>query len=81
MASKRLKVTHKDERAFEQSMLDSAAGIQTVPLANGQPVDIHLDHPEFMVMVDGVGNDTNQKDNGHVGGKRFVLPVGLLDHC
>ena len=29
-------------------------------------------HPEYMLFVDEVGNNTNMKDNGKVGGKRLL---------
>jgi hypothetical protein len=32
-------------------------------------------HPVYLLFVDETGCNTNQKDDGHVGGKLFVLPT------
>jgi hypothetical protein len=44
--------------------------------AFGEKSQYVLEHPEYCVYVDETGSNTNQKQDGHVGGRRFVLPVG-----
>ena len=40
--------------------------------ALGMNVTHRVNHPEYMLFVDEVGNNTNMKDDGKVGGKRFL---------
>ncbi len=41
----------------------------------GRPTKHNLLRPECVVFVDETGCNTNQKDDGHVGGELFILPV------
>ena len=34
-----------------------------------------MTHPDFVLFVDECGANTNQKDDGHLGGQLFVIPV------
>jgi hypothetical protein len=44
--------------------------------AFGEKSKYLLQHPEYCVYVDETGSNTNQKADGHVGGRRFVVPKG-----
>jgi hypothetical protein len=48
---------------------------EPVQLQSGRPTKYNLIRPECVVFVDETGCNTNQKDDGHVGGELFVLPV------
>jgi hypothetical protein len=41
----------------------------------GLKSDIHIIHPEYIVFVDETGVNTNQKDDGNLGGERFIVPT------
>ena len=43
--------------------------------AFGLPTQYKLTFPDMFIMVDEVGCNTNQKDDGTVGGERFVMPT------
>jgi hypothetical protein len=47
--------------------------------AFGEKSQYVLEHPEYCVYVDETGSNTNQKQDGHLGGRRFVLPVGKTE--
>ena len=40
--------------------------------AVGLKVKVRITHPEWLLFGDEVGTDISQKDDGHVGGQRFV---------
>jgi len=42
----------------------------------GLPVEHILAHPDHLLFMDEMGLDTNQKKDGHVGGKKFVCEHG-----
>jgi hypothetical protein len=44
--------------------------------AFGLQVDTVLKHPDHVFTVDEVGNNTNQKNDGHIGGGRFLCERG-----
>jgi hypothetical protein len=44
--------------------------------AFGEKSKYVLKHPEYCVYIDKTGLNTNQKQDGHLGGQIFVLPVG-----
>ena len=37
-----------------------------------------LTHPEMCLVVDKVGANQNQKDDGHIGGQKFMCEVGYV---
>ena len=44
--------------------------------ALGMKVMHRVNHPEYMLFVDEVGNNINMKDDGKVGGKRLLKEKG-----
>jgi hypothetical protein len=40
----------------------------------GLKSDIHIIHPEWIVVVDETGVNMNQKDDGNLGGQLFIVP-------
>jgi hypothetical protein len=46
--------------------------------AFGQQVRKTVKHPDYVLFVDKVGNNTNMKDNGHVGGERLLKGKGQM---
>jgi len=44
--------------------------------ACGLKVEIEITHPEWIIFGDEVGTDISQKDDGHVGGQKFVTAKG-----
>jgi hypothetical protein len=40
----------------------------------GLKTDIHIIHPDWIVFVDETGANTNQKDDGNLGGELFIIP-------
>lgn len=45
----------------------------------GLKSDIHIIHPEWIVFVDETGVNTNQKDDGNLGGELFIVPSDDFD--
>jgi len=43
--------------------------------AFGFPSDIEIIHPEWILFVDEVGVNTNQKEDGSIGGEKHIVPV------
>ena len=50
-------------------------GKETTKDVFGLPTRYKLTKPEFVLMVDEVGCNTNQKEDGAIGGERFVIPT------
>jgi len=46
------------------------------PLAYGLPVSQQLVHPDYLLFLDETGINTNQKNDGHVGGEKFLCVRG-----
>ena len=44
--------------------------------AIGTKATYQVNHPEYMLFVDEVGNNTNMKDDGKVRGERFLKEKG-----
>ena len=44
--------------------------------ALGMKVTHQVKHPEYILFVDEVGNNTNMKDDGKVGGERLIKEKG-----
>jgi hypothetical protein len=58
----------------EEKMFDKNGNITEDPEEMyGRPSRYHLIHPERCLFVDETGCNTNQKDDGHQGGKLYVL--------
>jgi hypothetical protein len=47
----------------------------------GLKSDIHIIHPERIVLVDETGVNINQKDDRNLGGKLSIVPTDDLDAC
>ena len=45
------------------------------PLQYGLPSNIVIDHPEFLLFIDETGINTNQKDNGQMGGVDCIVSL------
>jgi hypothetical protein len=45
----------------------------------GRPTKYKLIHPDHILFVDETGCNTNMKQDGHVGGELFVLPMDYMD--
>jgi hypothetical protein len=41
----------------------------------GRPTKYKMVHPEYLLCVYETGCNTNQKENGYIGGDLFVLPT------
>ena len=48
----------------------------SVEEAHGMKVTHRVKHPEYMIFVDEVGNNTNMKDDGKVGGEQLLKEKG-----
>jgi hypothetical protein len=58
----------------EEMMYDDQGNItDNVTKMYGRPTKYRMKHPENVVFVDETGCNTNQKDDGHIGGEQFVL--------
>jgi hypothetical protein len=44
----------------------------------GRPIKYNLLRPECMVFVDETGCNTNQKDDGHIGGNHLYFPWTMM---
>ena len=44
--------------------------------AVGMKVKIEITHPQWILFGDEVGTDLSQKEDGHVGGQKFVVSKG-----
>lgn len=49
--------------------------VQDVAQMVGRPTKYRLLKPEYCLFVDETGCNTNQKEDGHVGGRRLILPT------
>ena len=45
--------------------------------AVGEKVEYHITHLDHILYVDEVGNNTCQKDDGHNGGQKFLVQLGM----
>ena len=43
--------------------------------AFGEKVEYRVTHPEYILFADEVGNNTCQKDDGHMGGQKYLVPM------
>ena len=41
----------------------------------GEKVECRVTHPEYILFADEVGNNTCQKDDGHMGGQKYLVPM------
>ena len=48
------------------------AGVASSKRVSGEPIQYHLDHPEYVLFVDEVGNNTNMREDGHFGGSKYL---------
>lgn len=63
-------------RLETEAMFDKDGNIVTdQELMYGQPTKYVLTHPNNFIFVDETGCNTNQKNDGYVGGQRFVVPA------
>ena len=64
------------------SMVDAGVAIKLDQPLNHHTGKLHvnykLTHPEMCLVVDEVGANLNQKDDGHVGGQKFMCEVGAI---
>ena len=44
--------------------------------AVGLKVTVEITHPQWIIFGDEVGTDLSQKEDGHVGGQKFVVSKG-----
>ena len=42
----------------------------------GEKVEYGVTHREYVLFADEVGNNTYQKDDGHVGGQKYLVKRG-----
>jgi hypothetical protein len=61
----------------EEELLFDRHGVEVDCIDNafGKPTKYRMLKPENVVFVDETGCNTNQKEDGNVGGKLFILPV------
>lgn len=57
----------------EEAFFDSEGNETTKENAVGLPTKFKLTHPEWVLFVDEVGSNTNQKEDGYVGGEKLIL--------
>ena len=64
------------------SMVDAGVAIKLDQPLDHQTGRLHvnykLTHPEMCLVVDEVGANLNQKDDGHIGGQKFMCEVGAI---
>jgi hypothetical protein len=64
---------HLDEKVW---MDISGNIVECKEKAYGMQVDTVLTHPNYVLFVDEVGNNTNQKKDGHIGGAKYLCERG-----
>jgi hypothetical protein len=58
----------------EEKMFDANGNIvSNAKDMDGRPTKYELKHPERLIFVDETGCNTNQKEDGYIGGELFVL--------
>ena len=58
----------------EEVMVDREGKVvQSEDLAFGRKTKYLLSHPDFLLFVDEVGDHTSQKNDGNVGGQKFLV--------
>ena len=64
------------EKLDEEIMMDKEGNeVLDHRLMYGRPTKYKVTHPEKILFVDEAGSNTNQKDDGRIGGKLFVVPT------
>ena len=65
-----------------ESMVEAGVAVKVKePLVNEPGIfkcNYQLTHPEMCLVVDQVGANLNKKDDGHVGGQKFICEVGSV---
>ena len=64
------------EKLPEPVWMNLAGDVVDKAAAVGEKVTHHVKYPEYQVFVDEVGNNTNMKDDGNIGGEKLLKEKG-----